>query len=157
MYHQQPHFQTHTHTLTHTKSRTYNDCDMLLRRICSCELFMYFEELMMCAPRWMEYSWSVKVLSPACISTAVECLIQDGGLTILAFLLSVYARAHRCVRVERGSGRETTRQKLRAACIFNYEVVYLSSCWKGKSLYDAESLGGNYTKFQWMHKENSSQ
>lgn len=95
MYHQQLHFQmqTHAHTHIYTRPRTYNDSDMLLRRICSCELFMYFEELMMCAPRWMEYSWSVKVLSPACISTAVECLIQDGGLTISA-LCWVCMRVH---------------------------------------------------------------
>lgn len=146
----------HTHARTHTKPSTYNDSDMLLRRICSCELFMYFEELMMCAARWMEYSWSVKVLSPACSSTAVECLIQDGGLTVSAFLSSAYARAHRHVRVERGSGREITRRKLRAACIFNSQVVYLSSCWEGKSPHDAGSLGRNYTHIQRMHKENSS-
>lgn len=40
--------------------------------------------------------------------------------------------------LELESGYESTGQRLKATCMFNFEVVYIFSCFRAKSLHGAE-------------------
>lgn len=112
---------------------------------------MYFEELMMFAPAWIEFRWSVKVPE--------TCLHQNcSGMPNVRFQYQYFAV---CISVhhERLCSCQgivqIMKQTLHSACIFNSGVVYSSRCKKSKSL--AVSFYNNYTQFCSIHKINDTQ